>query len=217
MRSTVAMTALGIGTVAAAAAWWRRHPSACPYAQRFWVEAPHPFIGRERLQEALRPEPGMNVLEVGPGTGYYTLETAKRLMPGGSLHIFDLQQEMLDHTMRRAEAAGVDNVEPQRGDARQLPYPDASFDAAYLVAVLGEIPDQDAALRELARVLRPGARLVVGELLGDPHMVTERSLRQRAERAGLEFARRVGPPFGYFGVLVKPGLAGAAPVGATGA
>jgi ubiquinone/menaquinone biosynthesis C-methylase UbiE len=216
MRSAVVTAALGAGTVAAAAAWWRRHPSACPYGQRFWVEAPRPFIGRERLTEALLPEPGMNVLEVGPGTGYYTLEAAKRLTPGGSLHIFDLQQEMLDHTMRKAEAAGLGNVEPQRGDARELPYPDASFDAAYLVAVLGEIPDQEAALRELARVLRPGARLVVGELLGDPHMVTARSLRQRAERAGLDFSRRIGPPFGYFGVLVKPGVNHTAPAGTTG-
>jgi ubiquinone/menaquinone biosynthesis C-methylase UbiE len=75
-----------------------------------------------------------------------------------------------------------------------------------MVAVLREIPDQEAALRELARVLRPGARLVVGELVGDPHMVTERSLRERGGRAGLDFDRRVGPPFGYFGVLVKPGV-----------
>jgi ubiquinone/menaquinone biosynthesis C-methylase UbiE len=72
----------------------------------------------------------------------------------------DLQQEMLDHTMRRAAEAGVRTIEPRRGDARELPYADATFDAAYLVAVLGE-----AALRELARILRPGGRLVVGAVL----------------------------------------------------
>ena len=110
---------------------------------------------------------------------------------------------MLDHTVRRAVGAGVDNVVPRQGDARALPYADASFDAAYLVAVLGEIPDQDAALGELARVLRPGGRLVVGELFGDPHMVTSGALRSRGARAGLTFARRVGPWFGYFGVLEK--------------
>ena len=48
------------------------------------------------------------------------------------------------------------------------------------MTVLGEIPDQDAALRELARVLKPGGRLVVGELFGDPHMVTSGKLRERA-------------------------------------
>jgi ubiquinone/menaquinone biosynthesis C-methylase UbiE len=204
MKSTAAAVVFGVGAIAGAAAWWRRHPSACPYGQRFWVEAPHPFITRERLRTALRPQAGEAVLEVGPGTGYYTLEAARWLDPGGVLHIFDLQQEMLDHTMQRAGEAGVTNIAPRSGDARTLPYADASFDAAFLVAVLGEIPDQDAALRELARVLRPGGRLVVGELMGDPHMVTAKSLRERGERSGLRFARRVGPRFGYFGVLEKP-------------
>ncbi len=183
------------------ALWWRRHPSACPYGQRFWIEAPHPFITRERLREALGPQPGETMLEVGPGTGYYTLGVAERLGPGGTLHVFDLQPEMLDHTLTRARERGLSNLVSRQGDARDLPYADGAFDAAYLTAVLGEIPDQDQALRELRRVLRPGGRLVVGELFGDPHMVTERALRRRAAAAGFHFERRVGPPFGYFGVL----------------
>jgi len=197
LRSTAAVAGLALG---AAALWWRRHPSACPYGQRFWVEAPHPFITRARLLSVLAPRPDETVLEVGPGTGYYSLDVARSCE---TLHLFDLQQEMLDHTVRRAEEAGVSNLVPRQGDARSLPYADASFDAAYLVAVLGEIPGQDAALRELARVLRPGGRLVVGELFGDPHMVTSGALRSRAAGAGLTFARRVGPPFGYFAVLTK--------------
>jgi ubiquinone/menaquinone biosynthesis C-methylase UbiE len=108
---------------------------------------------------------------------------------------------MLEHTLRRAREAGVDNVEPRQGDARSLPYRDGTFDAAYLVAVLGEIPDQEAALRELRRVVRPSGRLVVGELLGDPHMVGENALRRRAEAAGWRFERRVGPRVGFFAVL----------------
>ncbi len=195
---------VGTGLVAGAA-WWRKHPSACPYGQRFWVEAPHPFITRERLREALDPRPGETVLEVGPGTGYYALPVARWLAPDGQLHIFDLQPEMLDHTLRRAAAQDLRNLVPSQGDARQLPYGDDMFDAAYLVAVLGEIPEQDAALRELRRVLKPEGRLVVGELFGDPHMVGEKALRSRAERAGLRFERRLGPRFGYFGVLRPTG------------
>ena len=196
--------AVAAGGVFAAALWWRRNPSACPYGQRFWVEAPHPFITRDRLLEALAPQPGETILEVGPGTGYYTLSVARALTPGGTLHTADIQREMLDHTVGRAREAGIGNIEPREADARRLPYEDESFDAAFLVAVLGEIPDQDAALRELRRVLRPDARLVVGELFGDPHMVTERALHRRAAAAGLRFERRVGPPFGYFGVLRRP-------------
>jgi ubiquinone/menaquinone biosynthesis C-methylase UbiE len=167
--------------VLGAALWWRTHPSACPYSQRFWVEAPHPFITRDRLREILQPRPGEHLLEVGPGTGYYSLPVAGWLTPGGSLDVLDVQQEMLDHTVRRASEAGIENIAGTLADARELPFEDDSFDGAYLVTVLGEIPDQDAALRELRRVVRPGGRIVVGELFGDPHTVTHGALASRLE------------------------------------
>src|SRR6478672_12144348 len=169
----------GALAAAGAALWWRRNPSACPYNQRFWVQAPHPLITRPRLREALAPAPGQRLLEVGPGTGYYALEVADWVTPEGRLDVFDLQQEMLDHTLLRAEQRGIGNIVAVQGDARELPYGEATFDAAYLVTVLGEIPDQEAALRELARVVRPGGRVVVGELLGDPHWVSPARLQAR--------------------------------------
>ncbi len=184
--------------VVGVALWWRKNPSACPYSQRFWVQAPHPGITRDRLREILEPTAGERVLEIGPGTGYYTLDLADWVGHEGSIEIFDLQQEMLDHTIRRAREQGLWNVNPTQGDAQELPYEDDSFDAAILVTVLGEIPDQEAALRQIARVLRPGGRLVVGELFGDPHMVTTGSLKASAEAAGLRFAGRVGSALAYF-------------------
>jgi SAM-dependent methyltransferase len=200
-RSAVlAAAAAGLG----AALWWRKNPSACPYNQRFWVQAPHPLITRSRLREALDPRPGERVLEVGPGTGYYALEVADWIGPDGRLDIFDLQPEMLDHTMHHTAERGLENVTPTQGDATGLPYDDASFDAAYLVTVLGEIPDQDAALRELRRVLRPGGCLVVGELALDPHVVFPGPLRRRAEAAGLRFDRQVGSSLGFFARFVAP-------------
>jgi ubiquinone/menaquinone biosynthesis C-methylase UbiE len=189
---------LGGGAVLGAALWWRKHPSACPYSQRFWVEAPHPFITRERLREVLEPVGGERLLEIGPGTGYYTLAVAQWLSPVGRLDVLDVQQEMLDHTMRRAREEGFGNVTPKLGDARELPYADDTFDGAYLVTVLGEVPDQDAALRELARVVRPGGRIVVGELFGDPHMVTQAALAERAEAAGLWVERKIGGSLWHF-------------------
>jgi ubiquinone/menaquinone biosynthesis C-methylase UbiE len=199
MRATAKRTAgLAGAALLGAALWWRRNPSACPYNQRFWVEAPHPLITRPRLREALAPAPGQRVLEVGPGTGYYALEVAGWIAPGGRLDVFDLQQQMLDHTLRRAEERGLANIVAMQGDARTLPYAGGTFDAAYLVTVLGEIPDQEAALRELARVVKPGGRVVVGELFGDPHWVSPAKLRARAERAGLRFEHRLGSPLGYF-------------------
>jgi ubiquinone/menaquinone biosynthesis C-methylase UbiE len=186
------------GTVLGAALWWRRHPSACPYSQRFWVEAPHPFITRARLREILEPRAGERLLEVGPGTGYYSLPVAGWLSPGGSLDVVDVQAEMLDHTLRRAREAGIANITPARADACELPFADDTFDGAYLVTVLGEIPDQDAALRELRRVVRQGGRIVVGELFGDPHMVTQGALARRAGGAGLRVERKLGGLLWHF-------------------
>lgn len=197
MRPRRALAAAGLATLGAAL-WWRHNPSACPYGQRFWVEAPHPLITRPRLRETLGPAPGERLLEIGPGTGYYTLEMAGWVLPGGTVEIFDLQQEMLDHTMDRARERGIENVVPTQGDATDLPYEDASMDAVVLTAVLGEIPDGAAALREVSRVLRPGGRLVVGELFGDPHFTTFASLQRRCEEAGLTPDGRSGNWFGFF-------------------
>jgi SAM-dependent methyltransferase len=195
-----ARIALGAAAATAGVTYWMRtHPEALPYSLRFFVEGPHPLITRARLREILEPQPGERILEVGPGTGYYTLDLARWVGDQGTVEILDLQQEYLDHTIRRAREQGLWNVAPTQADAQALPYEDASFDATILITVLGEIPDQEAALRELKRVLRPGGGLVVGELaLGDPHYVTFPALRRGAEAAGLRLERRVGPTLGYF-------------------
>lgn len=186
------------------AAWWRKNPSACPYEQRFFLEVPHPFLTRSRLHRILALQPGERVLEVGPGTGYYTLDVAEQLAPDSTLDILDLQQEMLDHTMHKASERRIINIVPTQGDAAALPYPDDTFDAAYMTMTLGEVPDQGATLRELCRVLKPGGRLVVGEIFGDPHMVTFGSLRASAEVAGLRFGQRIGGNLAYFARFHAP-------------
>jgi ubiquinone/menaquinone biosynthesis C-methylase UbiE len=185
----VAVTIWGTGA--------RRRPTACPYAFRFSLDFPRPFLKRSTLLELLAPKPGERLLEIGPGTGYYSLDVARAVAPDGRLAILDLQQAMLDESRSRAQAAGITNIDPTHGDARSLPFPDNSFDGAFLVATLGEIPDQNAALRELHRILKPGGPLVVGEGQPDPHMVRPPDLQQRATAAGFLFDRHVGGPFGY--------------------
>lgn len=189
------------GAVVGAALWWRKNPSACPYGQRFWVEAPHPIITRERLRSVLRPEPGERILEIGPGAGYYTLDMAGWVGQEGRVEIFDLQQEFLDHVMRRAAERGLANIEPTQGDATALPFDDDSIGAVVLTAVLGEIPDPVAALRQIQRVLKPGGRLVVGELFGDPHFTTQAALKRQAGEAGLAWSEHSGNWLGYFARL----------------
>jgi len=184
-----------------AALWWRKNPSACPYGQRFWVEAPHPIITRERLRSVLRPESGERILEIGVGVGYYTLDMAEWVGPEGTIEIFDLQQEFLDHVGKRAAARGLTNIVPTQGDATALPYEDDSMDAVVLIAVLGEIPDPVAALRQVQRVLKLSGRLIVGELFGDPHFTTQSALKRQAGEAGLVWESYSGNWFGYFGRL----------------
>jgi ubiquinone/menaquinone biosynthesis C-methylase UbiE len=200
MRARTLLAAAGAATLGAAL-WWRRNPSACPYGQRFWVEAPHPIISRARLRTVLAPQPGERVLEIGPGTGYYTLEIGEWVGPEGRVEIFDLQREFLDHVMRRAGERGLGNVAPTQGDATALPYEDDSIDSVVLTAVLGEIPDTAAALSEIRRVLRPAGRLIVGELFGDPHFTTQASLRRQAAEAGLAWEAHSGNWLGYFARL----------------
>jgi ubiquinone/menaquinone biosynthesis C-methylase UbiE len=184
--------ALGLGF------WWARtHPSACPYSQRWMLELPRPGLEPAQLAALLRPVAGERILEVGAGTGLYSLPVAELLEPRGRLGAFDLQQEMLDHLMGVAGERGVGNIDPKQGDATSLPYADHWFDGAFLVTVLGEIPDQDAALRELRRVLKPGGRVVFGETLFDPHFVPLGKLRGRAETAGFRFEGSSGSPLGW--------------------
>lgn len=199
MRPRTLIGAAGAATLAAAL-WWRKNPSACPYGQRFWVEAPHPVITRDRLREVLAPGPGERLLEIGPGSGYYTHDLAA-WVPEGRVEIFDLQQEFLDHVMRDAAERGIANIVPTQGDATRLPYEDGSVDAVILTAVLGEIPDRAAALREIRRVLGPDGRLIVGELFGDPHFTSLASLKRQGGEAGLAYEGHSGNKLAYFARL----------------
>jgi ubiquinone/menaquinone biosynthesis C-methylase UbiE len=123
---------------------------------------------------------------------------AARLEPAGALEILDVRQSFLDQTVRRARRRGLTNVVPKLGDGKSLPCPNSCFDAACLITVLGEIPDREAALGELRRVLKPAGRLVVGEILIDPDFTTLPWLVRHARAAGLLLERRTGTQVGYF-------------------
>jgi ubiquinone/menaquinone biosynthesis C-methylase UbiE len=107
---------------------------------------------------------------------------------------------MLDHVIARAAERSIGNITPHQADARALPFADDTFDAAYLVTVLGEIPGRLAALSELRRVLKPGGRLVIGEF-ADRHHVSLATLVRLANDAGLHLLRRTGIPLAYYAIL----------------
>ena len=198
------LAVLALAALAAGSLWWRRHPSACPAFLRWMVD----FKLRERvfpprrLVELLELAPGDHVLEVGPGPGFWLEHAARSVAPDGRAAGVDLQPEMLAAARRRLDASGL-AAELVEGDARALPFDDASFDAVYMALVLGEVPEQEKAVREAARVLRPGGLFADVEQLPDPHYVRYRHLEHVAREAGLEPVR-AGGGWQYAAVFRKP-------------
>jgi SAM-dependent methyltransferase len=186
------LAVIAAGAAALTRYWSVRHPAPMPHLLRWTLLVPRGNHSPAHLQRVLEPRSGERLLEIGPGVGLHALPVARALAPDGALDVLDVQQAMLDDVARRARAAGITNIAARRGDARALPYENATFDGAYLVGVLGEIPDPQAALRELRRVLKPNGRLVVGEVIFDPDYVAFGSLRARAAAASFGFERRIG-------------------------
>ena len=159
--------------------WSIRYPAPMPHLLRWTLAVPRGNHSPAHLQRILEPQRGESILEIGPGVGIHAIPVASWLAPHGTLDVFDVQQEMLDDVMARARAQGITNIRAKQGDARELPYRNGTFDGAYLVGVLGEIPDEHTALRELRSVLKPNGRLVIGEVFFDPDFVRFSSLKAR--------------------------------------
>jgi len=128
--------------------------------------------------------PGATVLELGPGNGYFSIEAARRLGAGGRLVCLDIQPPMLHDLRDRLAVAGATNAHPVLGDAHHLPLADSSVDVAFLVTVLGEIPDRPQGLTELCRVLKPGGILSITESLTDPDYQFEDTVRDVCRASG---------------------------------
>jgi ubiquinone/menaquinone biosynthesis C-methylase UbiE len=182
-----------------------RQPSF-PHQMSFILELParRLLITPSQLADRLHLAPSSKVLEVGCGGGVFSVEVVRRL-PRGHLELFDLQQEMLDKARQKIEAAGLAAlVGCTQGDARKLELPTTGFDVAFLVAVLGEIPEPRECLRALHRVIRPGGLLSITEHLPDPDFSRFSRLRELVEREGFEFSERFGPPWSYTANFRRP-------------
>lgn len=192
-----------LGTDTAGRLWSRKSPIPMPYFMRWVLLVPRGPHSPKHLKRILQPRSGERVLEVGPGVGVHALPIASSLLPNGVLDVLDVQREMVDNLARRATRKGLTNIVPKQGDAQKLPYPNLTFDAAYLIGVLGEIPDAVVALCEIRRVLKPGGRLVISESLIDPDFVSLPALQEKARDAGFVFERNTGPSFAY-SALFRP-------------
>lgn len=153
------------------------------------------FGAPEQTLDRSRVEPGMRVLEIGPGPGVYTVPLARRVTAQGeqgSLTCVEIQPEMIALLRERLQDAGVQNVEVIQGDGRLIPLPENSFDLVFLAGVLGETPDLPALFDECTRVLKPGGTLAVTEQVNDPDFRLPSTVRKLAANAGLEEAGQEG-------------------------
>ena len=170
--------------------------AAGPYRSK--VQPPSMII------EALDVRPGMEIVELGCGSGFYTIAVAESIQPTGIVFAVDIQQEMLDKLRVRMEDAGVSNIIPVLADAEgQIPLDDEMADAVFSVAVLPEIPDPPKALLQVKRLLKEDGVFVDAELLLDPDFPLRKTMVNWAKQAGFVLERQIGNPLRYVLVFSK--------------
>lgn len=109
--------------------------------------------------------PGDTVLDIGSGSGTDALIAAGLVGPTGRVIGLDLTEAMRDKLRSNAAAAGAHHLEVLAGNAEAIPLPDASVDVVTSNGVLNLVPDKPRAIREIARVLRPGGRLQIADIV----------------------------------------------------
>ncbi len=113
---------------------------------------------------------GETVLDIGCGAGMDLLLAARRVGPSGRAIGIDMTEAMRDRARGSAAAAGLTNVEVHQADATALPLTDDSVDVVISNGVINLVPEKEKAIAEIRRVLRPGGRLQIGDIVLDAEL-----------------------------------------------
>ena len=171
------------------------------------VELDNPFTKTNRaatIVERLDLWPGMVVLDVGCGPGRLTIPTATRVGSAGSVVAMDIQSGMLQRAREKARAANLTNIEFLQAGVGEGKLGRNRFDRAVLVTVLGEIPNRDAAMREIFDALKPGGILSVTEVIFDPHFQSRQTVARLARTGGFREKAFHGNAIAFTLNLEKP-------------
>jgi ubiquinone/menaquinone biosynthesis C-methylase UbiE len=174
------------------------------------VIAAGPYRGRVQpprmIVDALQCRPGMKIVEMGCGSGFYTVAVAKAIQSNGILYAVDIQEGMLEKLKHRMESEGVQNVTPILADAEgKIPLDDGIADAVFSIAVVPEIPDPVKALREISRLMTRDGIFVDSEVIMDPDYPRRSTVIKWANRAGLVLERQSGNIF-HYALVFKKGI-----------
>ena len=190
---------------------WRfashRQSLPCPVWLRWLVELDNPFTRTNRASVIIADldlEPGMKVVDAGCGPGRLTIPIAEKIGPEGQVVAVDIQSGMLQRVQEKARAAKITNIRFVQAGVGEGKLEHGQYDRALLVTVLGEIPDQKAALRELFEVLKPGGILSVTEVIFDPHFQSRDTVLRLASQAGFQERNFFGKRLAYTMHFEKP-------------
>jgi SAM-dependent methyltransferase len=190
---------------------WRlaseRYSLPCPTWLGWLVEMDSPFTETYRasvIVQRLNLQPGMRVLDVGCGPGRVTIPLAKQVGPRGHVTAIDLQPGMLHRAQAKAQAADLSNIQFLLVGVGEGKLERSEFDRALLVTVLGEIPNRDAALKEIFDALKPGGILSVTEIVFDPHYQSRATILRLAGAVGFREKEFFGNRFAFTLNLEKP-------------
>lgn len=167
----------------------RRYVLPCPTWLGWLVELDNPFSKINRaatIIEHLELKPGMAVLDVGCGPGRITIPVAHKVGPKGNVVAMDIQAGMLHRVQEKVRAANLKNITFLHAGVGEQKLEHNKFDRALLVTVLGEIPNQKAALQEIFDALKPGGILSVTEIIFDPHYQRKNTVQSLAYDVGFQ-------------------------------
>lgn len=169
-----------------------------PYQMAFTLLIPlrNIFLSPGELIRRLELKDDLNVLEVGPGPGYFSVKIAKTVTKG-RLVLADIQQEMLDYARKRLDKKGFANVGYSLCNGKEFQFPDNFFDRIFMVTVIGEVENKEAYSKEFYRIIKAGGILSISELAGDPDKLTVNEVRELFQDAGFEFYKIYGNERNY--------------------